>query len=184
MELFSIVVFIIGSLALVYISRASLMHPRSHGFSRFIAWEAILAGVLSNLKGWFRDPLSWHQLISWPLLLISIYLLIHSLVLLKRSGRQDAQRSDAPMLEFEKTTALVTTGIYRTIRHPMYSSLLFLAWGVFFKSPSWVDGLIVVVATLALVATARTEEAEDLHYFGEAYRDYMRRSKRFIPFIF
>jgi protein-S-isoprenylcysteine O-methyltransferase Ste14 len=88
------------------------------------------------------------------------------------------------MLEFEKTTALVTTGIYRYIRHPMYSSLLFLAWGVFFKSPSWADGLIVAVATLALLATARTEEAEDLRFFGEAYREYTRRSKRFIPFIF
>ncbi|MBN2146607.1 MAG: isoprenylcysteine carboxylmethyltransferase family protein, partial [Anaerolineales bacterium] len=150
----------------------------------FIAWVAILAGVLFNLDGWFHDPFSWHQLISWPVLIISLYLLIHSLVLLKRSGRQDARRSDVPLLEFEKTTALVTDGIYRYIRHPMYSSLLFLAWGVFFKSPSWVDGLIVMVATLALVATARTEEAEDVRFFGETYQDYMRRSKRFIPFIF
>ena len=180
----SIVVFIVASLAFVYISRSSLLHPRSHGFYRFIAWEAILAGVLFNLDGWFHDPFSWHQLISWPVLVVSLYLLIHSLVLLKRSGRQDAKRSDAPMLDFEKTTALVTDGIYRYIRHPMYSSLLFLAWGVFFKSPSWVDGLIVMVATLALVATARTEEAEDVRFFGEAYQDYMRRSKRFIPFIF
>ena len=180
----SIVFFIVASLAFVYISRFSLLHPRSHGFSRFIAWEAILAGVLFNLEGWFRNPFAWYQLISWPVLIISLYLLIHSLVLLKRSGRQDARRDDAPMLEFEKTTALVTNGIYRYIRHPMYSSLLFLAWGVFFKSPSWVDGLIVMVATLALVATARTEEAEDVRFFGEAYQDYMRRSKRFIPFIF
>ena len=184
MELISIVVFITGSLALVYISRASLMHPRSHGFSRFIAWEAILAGVLFNLNDWFRNPFSWHQLISWPLLIISLYLLIHSLVLLKRAGRQDARRRDALLLEFEKTTALVTTGIYHYIRHPMYSSLLFLAWGVFFKSPSWVDGLIVTVTTLALLATARTEEVEDVRFFGEDYREYMQRSKRFVPYIF
>jgi protein-S-isoprenylcysteine O-methyltransferase Ste14 len=184
MDLIYIFVFGLSSLALVYISRASLLHPRSHGFYRFIAWEAILAGVIFNLDGWFHDPLSWHQLISWPLLMISLYLLLHSLVLLKRSGRQDARRTDAPLLEFEKTTTLVTTGIYRYIRHPMYSSLLFLAWGIFFKSPSWLDILIVLVATLALVATARSEEAEDLRFFGTAYREYMGRSKRFIPFVF
>ena len=66
----------------------------------------------------------------------------------------------------------------------MYSSLLFLAWGVFFKSPSWVDGLIVTVTTLALLATARTEEVEDVRFFGEDYREYMQRSKRFVPYIF
>jgi protein-S-isoprenylcysteine O-methyltransferase Ste14 len=180
----TVIVFIIASLLLVVISRGSLMQPRSHGFSRLIAWEAILAGVLFNLSSWFKDPFSWQQLISWFLLIISAYLLIYSLVMLKRSGRQDTKRSDAPMLEFEKTTNLVTTGIYQYIRHPMYSSLLFLAWGIFFKSPSWVDGIIVFVATAALWATARTEEAEDVRFFGEAYREYMRRSKRFVPFIF
>jgi protein-S-isoprenylcysteine O-methyltransferase Ste14 len=179
-----IIVFISASLALVTISRASLRHSRSHGFYRFIAWEAILAGVLFNLDGWFRNPFSWHQMISWALLVISLYLLIHSLVLLKRAGGQDTQRESDELLEFEKTTRLVTEGIYRYIRHPMYSSLLFLAWGGFFKSPSWVDGLIVSVATLALLATAHTEEAEDLRYFGEAYEEYMRRSKRFIPYIY
>jgi hypothetical protein len=54
-------------------------------------------------------------------------------------GRPDASRHDgAPLLYFEKTTQLVTTGVFKYIRHPLYSSLLLLAWGVFFKHPSWV----------------------------------------------
>jgi len=57
---------------------------------------------------------------------------------------------------------LVTEGIYRYIRHPMYSSLLLLAWGVFFKSFSWAALVLVLVATLALFATAKAEEAENL----------------------
>ena len=177
-------VFLLASLALAYISRASLLHPRSHGFYRFLAWEAILVGVLLNLEGWFDKLLAWHQLISWLLLIISLYLLIHSLVLLKRAGKQDTQRTEETLLEFEKTSVLVTHGIYRYIRHPMYSSLLFLAWGVFFKSPSTLDGLIALAATLALVATAQKEEAENIHFFGPVYQKYMLQTKRFIPFIY
>ena len=84
----------------------------------------------------------------------------------------------------EKTTTLVTTGIYRYIRHPLYSSLLFLAWGVFFKSFSWASGSLVVVASLFLVLTARQEEREDLGYFGESYREYRKHTKMFIPHVY
>jgi protein-S-isoprenylcysteine O-methyltransferase Ste14 len=43
---------------------------------------------------------------------------------------------------------------------------------------------LAAAATLFLVITAQTEEAEDLLYFGPAYEAYMRRTKRFIPFLF
>ncbi len=99
-------------------------------------------------------------------------------------GRQDPGRHDAPMLEFEKTTTLVTFGLYRYIRHPLYSSLLLLTWGVFFKSPAILGVILALTATGFLVATAKIEEAEDIRYFGAAYVEYMRRSKRFFPFLF
>jgi len=114
-------VFVIASAILVYVSRASLRTPRSHGFYRFFAWEAILALTLLNLDDWFRHPLAWHQLISWPLLVVSLFLVIHGVQLLKQVGKQDPRRDDAPMLEFEKTTTLITAGAYRYIRHPLYS---------------------------------------------------------------
>ena len=76
-----------------------------------------------------------------------------------------------------------SSGIFRHVRHPMYSSLLFLAWGAYFKSCSWVALGLVVAATAALVATALAEERECRAYFGPAYRDYEARTKRFIPFV-
>jgi protein-S-isoprenylcysteine O-methyltransferase Ste14 len=39
-------------------------------------------------------------------------------------------------------------------------------------------------ATLALVATARVEEGENLVRFGREYGEYMKRSRRFVPFLF
>ena len=99
-------------------------------------------------------------------------------------GKPARQREGKPqLLGFEKTTALVTTGIYAYIRHPLYNSLLFLAWGVFFKAPGWAGAGLAAEATLALVFTAHTDEAECIEYFGEQYRDYMRRTKRFVPFV-
>jgi protein-S-isoprenylcysteine O-methyltransferase Ste14 len=176
--------FLLGTVGLVYVSWASLREPRSHGFWRFWAWEAILALILLNLDQWFRDPFSWHQLISWVLLWVAGFLVIYGVILLKRAGRQDPGREDPSLLEFEKTARLVTSGLYGYIRHPMYSSLLFLAWGVFFKAPSWLGGGLAVAATGFLVAAGRMEEAEDIRYFGDAYRAYMKRTKMFIPWLF
>lgn len=179
-----LVTLLLGTACLVYISWASLAVPGSHGFYRFFAWEAILGLATLNLHRWIHDPFSWHQLISWPLLVISAVLVILGVRLLRVMGETDEDRDDVPLVAFEKTTTLITEGAYRYIRHPLYSSLLFLAWGIFFKAPSGLGVLLVLVATLFLFATARVEEGENLRYFGEQYREYMRRTKMFIPFLF
>jgi len=179
-----IVVFLLATAALIYMSRAALVVPRSHGFYRFFAWETILILVLLNVGTWFREPFSWPQLISWSLLAISLFLVIHGVHLLRKLGRPDARRQDASLVAFEKTTSLVEEGAYRYIRHPLYSSLLFFTWGVFFKDPSWAGSLLAAAATLFLVATAKVEEREDVCFFGAAYQEYMKHTKMFIPFLF
>jgi len=177
--------FIIGTLALIYISRASLRSPRSHGFYRFFAWECILLLFLLNVDIWFVNPFSWHQLISWILLFISFVPLIYGVRALRSRGEAVESRAEDPSLyAFEKTTNLVTSGIYAYIRHPLYSSLLLLAWGIFFKAPNLPGGMIILVTTTFLVATARADEAECIRFFGEDYQQYMRKTKRFIPFLF
>jgi protein-S-isoprenylcysteine O-methyltransferase Ste14 len=180
-----IFILALGSLILVYISRASLRRPRSHGFHRFFAWEAILALFLLNVDFWFRDPFAWHQIIAWILLFVSFIPLGFGVQALRARGKPTANREGDPsLLAFEKTTALVTTGIYRYIRHPLYSSLLLLAWGIFFKSPSWLGGVLVIVTTISLALTAKADEAECAKFFGTAYQDYMKTTRMFIPFLF
>jgi protein-S-isoprenylcysteine O-methyltransferase Ste14 len=88
------------------------------------------------------------------------------------------------MLQFEKTTTLVTVGAYRYIRHPLYSSLLSLTWGVFFKSPFWLGGILALLASCFLVATAKMEESENIRFFGAPYQAYMKQTKMFVPFLF
>ncbi len=182
-----VIIFAILSAALAYVSRASLKVPRSHGFYRFFAWECILALFFLNfidLRQWFADPFSVRQLISWFLLMGCIVPGVYGIHALRTQGEPDARRpNDAPLIWIERTTHLLTTGAFKYIRHPLYSSLLLLAWGVFLKHPSWVGGGVALGATAFLLATAKVEEVENVRYFGAAYRAYMRHTKMFIPFV-
>ena len=183
--MWKLLTFLFASLALVYISRASLRHAGSHGFFRFLAWECILLLFLLNVELWFSDPFSWYQLISWTLLFASLAPLILGVRSLRRRGEPTAERpADPSLLAFEKTTALVTTGVYAYIRHPLYSSLLLLDWGIFFKNPGLTGGLLAAVTTAFLFATSMADERECVRFFGEPYRTYMQSTRRFIPFLF
>jgi protein-S-isoprenylcysteine O-methyltransferase Ste14 len=176
--------FIWLSVVLILVSRTSLRVPGSHGFYRFFAWECILALILLNITGWFQSPLAWYQLISWALLIVSLVPLYFGVRTLIDRGKPIAQRNEEPQLfTFERTSALVTTGIYRTIRHPLYSSLLLLTWGVFFKAPGWIGCLLALATSVFLYLTAIADEAECLHFFGEEYQNYMSKTKRFVPYI-
>jgi protein-S-isoprenylcysteine O-methyltransferase Ste14 len=168
--------FIIISGVIIWISIPSLRQPGSHGFYRFFAWEIILGMFILNLHGWFENPFAWHQVISWILLFFSLIAVIYGIILLRFFGK--------PTDPLEATTRLVVKGIYRFIRHPLYASLLYLAWGLFFKSPSLLDGCLVFVCTAFLYATSRADEAESLAKFGEEYAIYMKKTKKFIPFVY
>jgi protein-S-isoprenylcysteine O-methyltransferase Ste14 len=84
---------------------------------------------------------------------------------------------------FEKTTALVDYGIYKYIRHPMYASLLFLTWGICFKNFTLPLLVVAFLSSVFLYLTALCDEKECVRFFGQPYADYMKRSKRFIPFV-
>jgi len=177
-------VFAIGSAGLVLFSRPALRVRRTHGFYRFFAFESILALIVLAAPRWFRDPLSARQIASWLLLLSSLLLAAHGFYLLRVIGR--------PQGQFENTTRLVTRGAYRTIRHPLYSSLLLLGWGAFLKSSS-PAGLrstaslavaLALAASAALFATARVEEGENLARFGAEYAAYMKTTRMFVPWLF
>ena len=169
-------IFLLGSALVTWYSRPHLRLPVTHGFFRFFVFEGLFGLIVLNLRGWFSDPLAPHQVASWVLLGLSIYLVVHAVVLLHAAG--------TPGGSFEQTTHVVRSGIYRFIRHPMYASLLCLAWAVFLKSPSLLDGCLALVVSAFVYATAVADERECLARFGSDYAAYMRATKRFIPFIF
>lgn len=182
--LVKLLIFVVVTAGIALLTRASLRSPEMHGFYRFFAWESILALFLLNVERWFVDPFGLSQLISWLLLFLSLVPLILGVRGLRGAGKPSQERQQEGLLAFEKTTSLVTSGIYRYIRHPMYASLLYLAWGIFLKWLTWPGLVLALAATLFLTATARVEESENARYFGPDYREYVLHSKMFIPYLF
>jgi protein-S-isoprenylcysteine O-methyltransferase Ste14 len=170
------VLFILGSLLIIRVSIPSLRRPGSHGFYRFFAWEIILGMLMLNVRNWIFHPLAWYQIISWIFLIASLVPIISGVYQLRHSGK--------PTDALEATTQLVQSGIFRFIRHPLYASLLYLTWGIFFKSPALLGGCLGIVSTAFIYATARADENECLIKFGESYSRYIKKTRMFIPFVF
>jgi protein-S-isoprenylcysteine O-methyltransferase Ste14 len=153
----------------------SIKYKRYHGIMRFFAFESVFILVLLNLRVWFVNPFSPTQLVSWILLLLSIYVVITGYTLLKRKGKPDSN--------FENTSVLVKSGIYRYIRHPLYLSIFLLGTGIVLKDPGTLQIILGIVNLVAVYFTARIEENEMIAKFGDEYRMYMTETKMFIPFI-
>ncbi|MFC2090689.1 methyltransferase family protein [Bacteroidota bacterium] len=178
-----IVLFIALSVPLIIISRRSLNKPGTHGFYRFLCWECILWLLVSNYTFWFNNPFSFQQIISWFCLILSGYYVIAGALLIKRTGKPKPHRSDNTLYTFEETTELIDKGIFKYIRHPLYSSLIFLTWGIVLKNITNALLIIALLSTLFMYVSAIMDERECTKYFGGRYLEYMKKTKRFIPFI-
>jgi protein-S-isoprenylcysteine O-methyltransferase Ste14 len=172
----SIGILIVGTIAnCIFTWKFSIKARRPHGIPRFIAFESILLLVLLNVPVWFDHPFVWNQLISWIFLIVSIVFAVLGFLLLRIIGK--------PQGDLENTTKLVTVGLYRFIRHPLYSSLLFLGTGFFLKDISITTTFLAFINFIALVVTAKREEREMVDKFGNEYIAYMQKTRMFVPFV-
>ncbi len=78
---------------------------------------------------------------------------------------------------------LVTNGLYGLIRHPQYTGMFLFTAGWILHWPSVMTLIIWPILMGAYVWLARQEEKVAIEEFGEPYRAYMKRTRRFIPFI-
>ena len=74
----------------------------------------------------------------------------------------------------------LTGGLYRYSRHPMYITQLVMFIGVGIACASWVFLLFTVVYTILSFIIAIPEEQSCLEKYGDAYREYMNRTPRWI----
>lgn len=81
--------------------------------------------------------------------------------------------------------AVVQSGPYRFVRHPAYSGTLLSILGLGLALANWAS-LVAVLAggVLGMLYRVRVEERALRDALGQPYADYMRRTKRFIPFVF
>lgn len=97
-------------------------------------------------------------------------------------SHSDLGRNWSPRLEMHDTHSLVTEGVYKHIRHPMYAAI----WIAVLAQPllihNWIAGGMIVVAFSAMyVLRIPKEEEMMIGQFGSEYKDYMSRTGRIFP---
>ena len=86
-----------------------------------------------------------------------------------------------PVSATRKEHKLVTHGIYRWVRHPLYTvgSSLYISFGL--MADNWFIILLAVLTFIVMAIRTPKEEANLIEKFGDEYREYMKRTGRFLP---
>jgi protein-S-isoprenylcysteine O-methyltransferase Ste14 len=123
---------------------------------------------------------SFVPLIAW----FGVIPALGSLWLFWRTHRE-LGRNWSVSLEVRDKHELITGGVYRYVRHPMYSAFFLWAVAQFLLLPNWVAGISGVIGFGILFSfRVGREEQLMLEAFGEQYRAYMTRTARIVPWIY
>lgn len=89
-----------------------------------------------------------------------------------------------PVSATRKEHKLSMSGPYRWVRHPLYTigSSFIISFGL--MADNWFITLMGVLAFVAMAVRTPKEEANLIEKFGDEYREYMRRTGRFLPKLF
>jgi protein-S-isoprenylcysteine O-methyltransferase Ste14 len=87
-------------------------------------------------------------------------------------------------IETDKGQKVVTSGPYKLIRHPSYSGAMLICLGYGIAFQNWLAlGVLIVLPPIAILYRIPYEEAAMVDELGEEYRDYQRKTKKLIPYI-
>jgi protein-S-isoprenylcysteine O-methyltransferase Ste14 len=168
-------VFLIIAILVFIKFRPALRSVTTHGFYVFFAFEFLLALLFVNMGFWAVHVVSLYQIISWIFLAVSAFIAISGFYGLRKYGKPDD--------DWENTTVLIDRGIFRYMRHPLYSSLILLVIGILLKRITFVPLVIGCICIFFLITASLVEERESLKKFGDAYTTYKRTTMRYVPFI-
>jgi protein-S-isoprenylcysteine O-methyltransferase Ste14 len=115
---------------------------------------------------------------------LGLFFAIAALVMFQLTHRA-LGRNWSISLDVREDHQLITNGIYRKIRHPMYSAFWLWAVAQALLLPNWVAGFAGVAGFgILFFGRISREERLMLETFGERYREYMAQTNRVIPWIF
>jgi protein-S-isoprenylcysteine O-methyltransferase Ste14 len=139
----------------------------------FIAWPVVLYAVEAALQQ------GWPRLQPWALPLLAWgYLQYHWVGTYRtRLGGGGPGLANPP-------ERIVEAGPYRWVRNPMYLGHIIFFAGIALVLQSWIAAAVFVAHLVWFDRRARSDEAHLAQLFGEPYRDYCRRVKRWIPGVY
>jgi protein-S-isoprenylcysteine O-methyltransferase Ste14 len=125
--------------------------------------------IMSGRAAWFMAGLM--------MLLGGSLLRRHCWRMLGRHFTGDVKASaDQPVIE---------QGIYRWVRHPSYTGGMLMYLGTGVALTNWLSAVIISLAgAVGYLYRVRVEEQALQANLGSRYQEYMRRTKRFVPFVF
>ena len=123
------------------------------------------------------------ELPAWPRLAGALYLFLLMPWLLHWTQRSLGRNVSTTVI-IRADHELVTSGPYRWVRHPLYvlGTLLYLSLSLI--AASWFLMAGLVLGLILILLRTPKEEAMLAEHFGDAYRDYERRTGRFFPKLF
>ena len=143
-------------------------------------WGILLVAVSYSLlwqgRFWERSPWSWQVALSIAFFALASLLSWTGARALGRQWRIDAGLS--------ADHELVTSGPYRFVRHPIYTSMLCIMLGTGFLITRW--WLLLPAISLFIVGTeirVRIEDSLLASHFGERFAEYQQRVPAYIPFL-
>jgi protein-S-isoprenylcysteine O-methyltransferase Ste14 len=145
-----------------------------------LAWAGFFIPLI-----WLASPvLSFAEYrLSLGPLVAGVLCLVAGLWLFHRS-HADLGTNWSITLEVREQHRLITQGVYRRIRHPMYLALVLYSMGHALVIPNWVAGPSNLVAFVILFALrVHAEEQMMGDEFGDEYAAYSARTKRLVPGI-
>jgi protein-S-isoprenylcysteine O-methyltransferase Ste14 len=128
----------------------------------WMAWSKI--GLIESIR--------WIGVVLGVLCVLGIYWLFSSI-----------GRGISPTSATRQQHQLVTSGPYRWVRHPLYTvgASLFISFGL--MADNWFIATLGILAFIAMAARTPKEEANLIEKFGDEYREYMKTTGRFLPYL-
>jgi protein-S-isoprenylcysteine O-methyltransferase Ste14 len=146
-----------------------------------VSGTILLSGILVSVVDFITlQEMTYHlDLVS----LVGFVFLVGGLGLRARATRTLGRyfSPDVRVLEKHK---LIRYGIYRHIRHPIYLGTLLAYFSIPLLFHSLYGFLVMILKISLTVYRIRTEEQVLLKKLGKEYRDYMKTSKRLIPYVY
>jgi len=87
-------------------------------------------------------------------------------------------------VEVQEDQGLVTSGPYALVRHPIYTGTVLFLFAQGLVSDNWLFFVILVLLVPYLLVRIGREEEMLVGEFGDRYREYMRRSKKLVPYVY
>jgi len=137
-----------------------------------------MVSLTSMLLFHFFLPVSSFVLYPWSLLGVIPLLAGIALNLLADTALKKAQTTVKP---FEVSTTLITTGVFRLCRHPMYLGMVLMVSGVAVILGTYTPLFIAFIfAVLMELVFVRMEERMLAAQFGDVWDDYRKRVRKWI----